>query len=90
MKQIGFNAWLSEQFAASETPILIPGSNSNSDVQSQYLNRLASAPDQETTKVVGVSEAKAVTLLVGAPTSMVFRAVGVLIAGLVSKTIAAC
>src|SRR5207253_6289113 len=42
----GFAAWLTEQFAATETPILDPGTNSNGDVQQQYLNRLSSAPDQ--------------------------------------------
>jgi uncharacterized protein (DUF1800 family) len=44
VKQIGFDAWLTEQFAMAETQIADPSSNSN--VRSQYLNRLSQAPDQ--------------------------------------------
>lgn len=46
VKQVGFEAWLTEQFNAPETPITNPGGMSNSAVQSQYLNRLSQAPDQ--------------------------------------------
>jgi hypothetical protein len=44
VKQIGFDAWLNEQFETAETQIADPPSNSN--VRSQYLNRLSQAPDQ--------------------------------------------
>ncbi|MEO5959207.1 MAG: DUF1800 domain-containing protein, partial [Opitutaceae bacterium] len=46
VKLIGVQAWLDEQFALPETPIGNPGGMSMSSVQSQYLNRLATAPDQ--------------------------------------------
>ncbi len=43
---IGINAWLDEQFALPETPINNPGGMLMSTVQSEYLARLANAPDQ--------------------------------------------
>ncbi|MCP5196938.1 MAG: DUF1800 family protein [Gammaproteobacteria bacterium] len=46
VKQIGFDAWLTEQFNAPETPIVNPGGMSSGAVQSQYLYRLSQAPDQ--------------------------------------------
>src|SRR6185295_7308153 len=41
VKQIGVDAWLTEQFNTPETPILNPGSMSSGAVQSQYLGRLS-------------------------------------------------
>lgn len=46
VQQIGFDAWLNEQFNTLETPILNPSSMSSGTVQSQYLSRLSQAPDQ--------------------------------------------
>ncbi|MCX6953779.1 MAG: DUF1800 family protein [Verrucomicrobia bacterium] len=43
---IGVNAWLDEQFALPETPILNPGGMGMAIVEAQYLNRVATAPDQ--------------------------------------------
>jgi uncharacterized protein (DUF1800 family) len=45
VKTLGATAWLAEQFAMPETAIANPV-NDNRIVQSQYLNRLATAPDQ--------------------------------------------
>ncbi|WP_395702849.1 DUF1800 family protein [Aquabacterium sp.] len=50
VKQIGVDAWLTEQFAMAETPISNPV-NDNRIVQSQFLNRLAVANDQLRQKV---------------------------------------
>lgn len=50
VKQLGASAWLAEQFAMPETAISNPV-NDNRIVQSQYLNRLATAPDQLRQKV---------------------------------------
>ena len=44
LQQIGINAWLAEQFAIPETPIVDPGSSGV--LQQQYLNMLSAAPDQ--------------------------------------------
>ncbi|MEO8132050.1 MAG: DUF1800 family protein, partial [Bryobacteraceae bacterium] len=47
VKQIGFDAWLTEQFNTPETPIVDPGNSAgNAAVQQQYLSRLSQAPDQ--------------------------------------------
>jgi len=47
VKQIGFDAWLTEQFNTPETPIVDPGNAAgNAAVQQQYLSRLSQAPDQ--------------------------------------------
>ena len=45
VKQLGAAGWIDEQLALPETPIPVPGSD-NRAAQSQYLNRLAAAPDQ--------------------------------------------
>src|SRR5262249_10086832 len=44
VKQVGFSAWLDEQFALAETPIPIPADMGTA--KAQYLYRLASSPDQ--------------------------------------------
>ena len=44
VKQIGFDAWLTEQFNTPETQIVIPASSSAA--QQQYLSRLSQARDQ--------------------------------------------
>ncbi|MBL8630162.1 MAG: DUF1800 domain-containing protein [Rhodospirillaceae bacterium] len=48
VKQMGFDAWLNEQFAMPETDIPMPaeGNLQNADLRAQYLNRLSAAPDQ--------------------------------------------
>jgi uncharacterized protein (DUF1800 family) len=48
VKQLGFDAWLSDQFAMTETAIPMPaeGNLQNADLRAQYLNRLSVAPDQ--------------------------------------------
>jgi uncharacterized protein (DUF1800 family) len=46
VEAIGINAWLDEQFAMPETPINNPGGMLTGQVQSEYLARLSSAPDQ--------------------------------------------
>ena len=46
VKAIGISAWLDEQFAMAETPISNPGGMLMSTVQTDYLARLANAPDQ--------------------------------------------
>lgn len=46
VQQIGFEAWLNEQFNYPETPIANPGGQNGSAVQSHYLHRLSQAPDQ--------------------------------------------
>jgi hypothetical protein len=46
LKQIGIDAWLTEQFAAPETPIPNPGAMNSGAVKSEYLSRLSVAPDQ--------------------------------------------
>ena len=43
---IGPGAWLDEQFALPETPITNPGAMAMGTVQSDYLARISSAPDQ--------------------------------------------
>lgn len=43
---IGPSAWLDEQFALPETPISNPGAMAMGTVQSDYLARISSAPDQ--------------------------------------------
>ncbi len=52
VNSIGFEAWLDEQFAMPETPIGNPGGMAMSVVQSQYLARIANAPDQLRQRVV--------------------------------------
>lgn len=46
VKAIGIDAWLDEQFAMAETPIPNPGGMDIATVESQYLGRITSAPDQ--------------------------------------------
>lgn len=46
VREIGPDAWLSEQFALPETPVTLPEGNNNSVVRHQYLNRLSTAEDQ--------------------------------------------
>lgn len=46
LKQVGVNAWLTEQFNTPETPIVDPGAMGSGALQSQYLSRLSQAPDQ--------------------------------------------
>jgi len=46
VRQIGADAWLAEQFAMTETPIVLPEGNNNSVVRHQYLSRLTTAEDQ--------------------------------------------
>lgn len=46
VKALGTAAWLDEQFSLPESPIANGVGMSNSQVQSQYLNRLSAAPDQ--------------------------------------------
>lgn len=46
VKTIGVGAWLDEQFAMAESPIVNGSASSNSQVQSQHLNRLSASPDQ--------------------------------------------
>ncbi len=46
VKQIGFDAWLTEQFNMPETQIANPGTQASNSLQELYLNRLATAPDQ--------------------------------------------
>ncbi|MEY2878774.1 MAG: hypothetical protein RLZZ15_1154, partial [Verrucomicrobiota bacterium] len=46
VKAIGVTAWLDEQFALPETPINNPGGMMMSTVQSEYLSRITTAPDQ--------------------------------------------
>jgi len=45
VKQVGIDAWLTEQFNTPETAILTPSSG-NSEVRAQVLSRLSMAPDQ--------------------------------------------
>jgi hypothetical protein len=44
LQQIGINAWLDQQFAMPETPILVPASTGQA--RADYLYRLVHAPDQ--------------------------------------------
>lgn len=44
LKQVGINGWLTEQLAMPETPI--PSGADNGVLRQDYLNRLATAPDQ--------------------------------------------
>lgn len=53
VKAVGFDAWLNEQFAMAETPINNPGGMLMSTVQSEYLARVANAPDQLRQRVAG-------------------------------------
>jgi uncharacterized protein (DUF1800 family) len=46
VKALGAAAWLDEQFALPETTIPLSAGMGNNHVQSQYLHRLSSAPDQ--------------------------------------------
>jgi uncharacterized protein (DUF1800 family) len=46
VKQVGINAWLTEQFNMPETVIVDPGAMGSGALQSQYLSRLSQAPDQ--------------------------------------------
>ncbi|HRP05905.1 MAG TPA: DUF1800 family protein, partial [Opitutaceae bacterium] len=46
VKALGTAAWLDEQFALPETTIPLSAGMGNNHVQSQYLHRLSSAPDQ--------------------------------------------
>lgn len=44
LQQLGINAWLDQQFALPETPILVP--SSTNQARADYLYRLVHAPDQ--------------------------------------------
>jgi len=46
LKQLGFNAWLQQQFALPETPIHVPAGNSMGELQQWMLYNYTSAPDQ--------------------------------------------
>ena len=46
IKSLGVNGWLAEQFALPETAIEVPAGGDNRVVQSQFLARLSTAPDQ--------------------------------------------
>ncbi|MCA0200925.1 MAG: DUF1800 family protein [Proteobacteria bacterium] len=46
VREVGVDAWLNEQFAAAETPVVLPEGNNNSVVRSQYISRLSMAEDQ--------------------------------------------
>jgi uncharacterized protein DUF1800 len=46
VNQVGFNAWLNEQFNTPETQIVDPGGMGGGALQSQYVSRLSQAPDQ--------------------------------------------
>jgi len=46
VREIGPAAWIDEQFALAETPVLMPEGNNNSVVRHQYLSRLSTAEDQ--------------------------------------------
>lgn len=54
VRQIGLDAWITEQMALPETPITNPGGQSNGVVQQQYLSRLTTAPDQLRQRVAHV------------------------------------
>ncbi len=51
VNQLGVDGWLVEQFNLAETPILVPGRDAGL-VQSQYVARLSSAPDQLRQRVI--------------------------------------
>ena len=51
VNQLGVDGWLVEQFNLPETPVLIPGGGTGM-VQSQYVARLSSAPDQLRQRVI--------------------------------------
>ncbi len=46
VKQMGIDAWLTEQFAMPETAITDPGGMNSSQLKAQYLSRLSTAGDQ--------------------------------------------
>lgn len=46
VREIGADAWIAEQFALPETPVILPEGNNNSVVRHQYLSRLSTAEDQ--------------------------------------------
>ena len=46
MREIGAEAWIAEQFALPETPVILPEGNNNSVVRHQYMSRLSTAEDQ--------------------------------------------
>jgi hypothetical protein len=46
LQQIGIDAWLTEQLSMPETQIVDPGAMGSGALQSQYLSRLSTAPDQ--------------------------------------------
>ncbi|HEY2019297.1 MAG TPA: DUF1800 family protein [Bryobacteraceae bacterium] len=46
LQQIGNSAWITEQFNMPETAVIDPGGMNTGLLQSQYLSRLAAAPDQ--------------------------------------------
>jgi uncharacterized protein (DUF1800 family) len=52
VKAMGFSAWLDAQFALPETPINNPGGMLMGQVQSEYLHRITTAPDQLRQRVV--------------------------------------
>jgi uncharacterized protein (DUF1800 family) len=46
VRQLGADAWLTEQFALPETTIALPGAQAMNTVFQQYLSRLTESPDQ--------------------------------------------
>lgn len=46
VREIGVDAWLTEQFAMAETPVILPEGNNNSVVRAQYMSRMTMAEDQ--------------------------------------------
>lgn len=46
VREIGPAAWIDEQFALPETPVILPEGNNNSVVRHQYMSRLSTAEDQ--------------------------------------------
>lgn len=46
VKQMGIDAWLTEQFAMPETAITDPGGMNSGQLKAQYLSRLSTADDQ--------------------------------------------
>jgi uncharacterized protein (DUF1800 family) len=46
LRQVGIDAWLSEQFAMPETIVPNPGGQNMGQVQQQFLARVTTAPDQ--------------------------------------------
>ena len=53
VQAIGVDAWITQQFALAETPINNPGGMNMAAVESDYLNRISSAPDQLRQRTAG-------------------------------------